>query len=99
MFCKAAAAGADFHQQFYNLNELVMKKMIVMMMVVACTATGLFASPVAVTEAMESNEAPECTITIKGTYDGKVVNLTITVQADNCARAAGDLLKQIVNKQ
>lgn len=76
-----------------------MKKMIVMMMVVACTATGLFASPVSsTTEAVVLEEAPECTITIKGTYDGKEVNLTVTLTADNCARAAGDLLRQIVKK-
>ncbi len=35
-----------------------------------------------------------CTIRINGTYDGKEIDVTITVEADNCAVAAGKLLKE-----
>lgn len=36
----------------------------------------------------------ECPIKIKGTYDGKPIDITITVEAENCAVAAGALLKE-----
>lgn len=69
-----------------------MKKIIVMMMVVALTTTGLMAG------GSETLEPPkECKITIKGTYDGKVIDVNVTVQADNCAKAAGELLKEAIN--
>jgi len=35
-----------------------------------------------------------CSIRIKGTYDGKPIDVTVTVEADNCAVAAGQLLKE-----
>ena len=41
----------------------------------------------------ENSEFKECRIRISGTYDGKKIDVTVTVEADNCATAAGDLLK------
>lgn len=38
----------------------------------------------------------ECKIRISGTYNGKPLDVTITVEADNCAVAAGELLKSFV---
>lgn len=80
-----------------------MKKMIVVMMFVACTASGLFANPTALSEDRRFETVEPlpltCTITIKGKYGDTPVDLTITVEADNCARAAGEFLKAFVAKK
>jgi hypothetical protein len=45
-----------------------------------------------------TNLFKECDIKIKGTFDGKKIDLVVTVEADNCAVAAGDLLKTFTKK-
>jgi hypothetical protein len=74
----------------------MMKKMIVAMMIVASTATGLFASGAELSDGMPEPLAPTCTITIKGTYNGTAVDISVTVQADNCAKAAAEVLKAAI---
>jgi hypothetical protein len=69
-----------------------MKKMIVVMMVATMSVTGLFASPTV--DFCPEELAPQlCTIKISGTYDKKEININITLEAQNCAKAAGELLK------
>lgn len=74
-----------------------MKKMIVVMMV------ALFAATAAPSEANGTDNVITelqtddilCSIRIRGTYDGKPVDLTVTVEAENCAKAAGEMLRSI----
>lgn len=73
-----------------------MKKVVVVVMVAVFAVTGLFAAPQL--EASE-NEAPTCYITIKGTYDGKEVNVTVSLEAPDCAEAAGKVLKATMAKK
>jgi hypothetical protein len=40
-----------------------------------------------------------CDIRIKGTYNGKKIDVTVTVEADNCAKAAGALLKEFTKEE
>lgn len=72
------------------------------LMVTVCAVTCAFAGPVGSSNAevgqLAADEPPTCTITVKGTYDGKEINVTVTVEADNCARAAGDMLKAFAKK-
>ena len=75
-----------------------MKKMILVMLFVTATVTGLFASPLA--EGSTPAAVPQlCTIRISGTYDSKEININITVEAENCAKAAGELLKAALSKK
>lgn len=74
-----------------------MKKMIVVMMVATLSVTGLFATPVA--ESTKEELVPQCTINISGTYDNKQININITVEATNCAKAAGELLKAALSQK
>ncbi|MBL7850815.1 MAG: hypothetical protein JNN04_07935 [Cyclobacteriaceae bacterium] len=72
-----------------------MKKTIVVMMVAAFSVTGLLASPSV--ENGNSEMVPKlCTISIQGTYDNKQININVTVEAENCAVAAGQLLKAAI---
>lgn len=69
-----------------------MKKMIVVMMVATLSVTGLFATPSG--ESTMDEQVPQlCTINISGTYDKKEININVTIEAPNCAKAAGELLK------
>lgn len=75
-----------------------MKKTIVVLMVAALSVTGLFASPV--TEGNAEALMPlTCNIRISGTYDSKPIDINVTIQADNCAKAAGELLKAALAKK
>jgi hypothetical protein len=40
----------------------------------------------------------ECVIKIKGTYGGEQIDVNVTVEADNCAVAAGKMLKAFAKK-
>jgi hypothetical protein len=81
-----------------------MKKMIVVMMV-AVFASVTFSSPakdvvdtnVVITEHRVDDTL--CNIRIRGTYDGKAVDVMVTVEAENCATAAGELLRAITAKK
>jgi len=76
-----------------------MKKFMVVMMLVAVTATGLFANASMTDERRISREeVPTCHIVIKGSYDSKPIDVNVTIQADNCAKAAGQLLKEAMKK-
>lgn len=44
-------------------------------------------------EVLADDDKKECTITIKGTYDNKDVDLTITIKDQTCAEFFKDLLK------
>ncbi|WP_075341799.1 hypothetical protein [Tenacibaculum agarivorans] len=48
------------------------------------------------TESIEDFKS--CPVTIKGTYDGKEVDLVVTVEADDCAKAAGTMLKEVMKQ-
>jgi hypothetical protein len=68
-----------------------MRKLMLILTVAVFSATATMATPYA------NKDAPkECTVTIKGTYDGKPINVTVTFQADNCAEGAGKLLKAAI---
>lgn len=75
-----------------------MKKTIVVLMVAALSVTGLFASPV--TESNQNEWVPQtCNIRITGTFDSKEININVSLEADNCAKAAGELLKAALSKK
>ncbi|MCC1484422.1 hypothetical protein [Winogradskyella immobilis] len=40
-----------------------------------------------------ANYFEECNIKIKGTFNGKPIDVVVTVEADDCAVAAGKVLK------
>lgn len=71
------------------------------MTIAVFAATGLFANPANSNgnEELYLETPATCTIKIQGTYDGKSVNLTVTVEAANCASAAADFLKTWINKK
>ena len=71
--------------------------MIVVMMVATLSVTGLFATPV--TSVSEDLSPKSCTIRIKGEYGGTPIDVYVTVEADNCAEAAGTLLKTYTAKK
>lgn len=81
-----------------------MKKIMLLFAATLLSVSCLFASvptpaptgdniKVEVISESEGEEFKECKIRIKGTYDGKEIDVTVTVEADNCAVAAGELLK------
>ena len=78
-----------------------MKKIVGVIAVFLFSTLSLFAAPAAISEnavkveiLQESDvEFKKCDIRISGTYDGKKIDVTVTVEADNCAVAAGELLK------
>jgi len=45
-----------------------------------------------------NKEFKECEIKIKGTFDGKKINVVVKVETENCAKAAGSLLKGFTEK-
>lgn len=85
------------------LNISSMKKLAFLFLAGFLSLSTVWAAPdlssVSGIQVFQTDLAPEtCTITIKGTYDGKQIDVTVTVTADNCARAAGDLLKAFAKK-
>jgi hypothetical protein len=74
-----------------------MKKMIVVMMVAALSVTGTFATP-SVDAGSEGMTPKSCTIRIKGDFNGDKVDIYVTVEADNCAEAAGAMLRAYATK-
>jgi hypothetical protein len=100
MFCKAAAAGAGFHQQHDYLTYCTMKKMIFVVMVAVLATTGLFAHPDSsgYPDALSSEAPLLCTIKIQGSYNNVPIDINVTVQADNCAKAAGELLRAAMDR-
>ncbi len=74
-----------------------MKKTIVVLMVAALSVTGLFASPAP--EGQDELVPQTCNIRIAGTYDSKEINITVSIEAENCAKAAGELLKAALAKK
>lgn len=74
-------------------------------MMVAVFASFSFSSPakdavdtnVVITENREDDIL--CSIRIRGTYDGKAVDVMVTVEAENCAKAAGEVLKAFTTKK
>jgi len=78
-----------------------MKKIVVVFAVCLFSTVSLLAAPSVTVadkvdiEILTNNETEfkECKIRISGTYDGKKIDVTVTVEADNCAVAAGELLK------
>lgn len=67
-------------------------------MLVTLVSTGLLAN---VTEdaRFASDELPTCTVTIKGDIGGRPINVTTTFEAENCAKAAGEMLKAALAKK
>jgi len=45
-----------------------------------------------------NKEFKESEIKIKGTFEGKKIDVVVTVEAENCAKAAGSLLKGFTEK-
>jgi len=81
-----------------------MKKIILLVAIVF--ATGTFASDnvvnlktTLISEVLNDLDLKECDIKIKGTYGGEKIDVTVTVEADNCAVAAGKLLKSFTKKE
>lgn len=74
-----------------------MKKMIVVVMVATMSVTALFATPPAI-PAVEEEAPRSCTIRIRGEYGGTPIDVNVTVEAENCAEAAGALLKAFTKK-
>lgn len=75
-----------------------MKKMIALLMMTICSVAVLpsTAMDVADTKAATAETVVDdllCNIRIKGSYDGRSVDVTVTVEAPNCAKAAGEVLK------
>jgi hypothetical protein len=61
------------------------------------SVSALFASPaVPVSEELTPKS---CTIRIKGDYGGTPIDVYVTVEAENCAEAAGTLLKTYTAKK
>ena len=75
-----------------------MKKLIFVVALSVCSMSVLFANTYGSSQYFAETPPPQCTITIKGSYDGKPIDVTVTVTADNCARAAGELLKSFAQK-
>lgn len=81
-----------------------MKKLIIFIAIVCTTNT--FASNyltctntiVDVKKSIDLNLKP-CPIKIQGTYDGKKIDIIVTVEANNCAKAAGALLKEFTKPE
>lgn len=64
------------------------------MAVAVCSVTATLATPT-----LTMDVPKECTVTIKGTYDGKAIDIVVTFQADNCAEGAGKVLKSALAKK
>jgi type 1 fimbria pilin len=79
---------------------MIMKKLVFLFAVCLFSTASLFATTSKTqendikVEILSVNEDDkECNIRISGTYDGKKIDVTVTVEAENCAVAAGELLK------
>lgn len=73
-----------------------MKKIILLIAVLFTTSTFAIDNGTLVDKdlAIESIlDVKTCTIKIKGTFDGKKIDINITIDADDCATAAGKILK------
>jgi hypothetical protein len=76
-----------------------MKKLILLIAIVFTTSNFASNSVIDNNKILANEKSTEfdfkpCPIKIKGTYDGKEINITVTVEAENCAKAAGELLKE-----
>lgn len=68
------------------------------MMVAVFAVTGLLAAPAVSEEKAAVLDDKTCTIRITGTYENKQIDVYVTVEAENCAEAAGSLLRAYAKK-
>ncbi len=64
----------------------------------AAPASNIASDAVAVVVTADEAAPKACTITIKGTIGKEPIDISVTVEADNCAVAAADFLKQMAKK-